>query len=518
MLKDDCASRNCAATINGDLVCCNEACDGGCESCGSDGYCDEWPNTDSRCNAIDCPDSTSCTAYPEDLVAGECHSFGQCFTEVTYCVANHVPSETSCGEVKTCDGAGNCECSTSAPCHSECPCGIGEGPCTTDDQCDSDLVCTTDAITKLGTQEASCMPAHCTNNSLDTAEGETSQDCGGECGCRATWEEISLTGAFDSFYVTAISGDGSTFVGYLYDGDDTRIAATIEATTGVVNTLESFAVGADAEARFVNEDGTVIAGFISCAQPVTGECEESDPLVSALWDGVESAPEWLFMFSGEVKGMSTTGNVLMYLDHASNPPEAVQYRRSTETYISTDMFYTAWSRWGMSGDGTMIWGTLSGTNLDSLWYPKTGEIVTPPYPDDWSDVAITSANMDGSVFVGSKVVNRESELAFISENGDIRVIDPPNSDMTQITANQIDSDGTRFVGSVNNAGVRETVLWDDDGGVRTLYNELVSRGLEFPPDVAEVPYGTLGVFISNDGKTIIGQYSDDLFWRAVLLD
>ncbi len=59
--------------------------------------------------------------------------------------------------------------------------------------CAAGLVCTTAVVAKLGFTGGtkSCMPAHCDNDVIDDDLGETSQDFGGECGCRATTKKSS---------------------------------------------------------------------------------------------------------------------------------------------------------------------------------------------------------------------------------------------------------------------------------------------------------------------------------------
>ena len=106
---DDCGSGFCAATASGGLVCCSEACAGVCEACGADGYCDDAPADDSRCDSITCAPDTICTDYPAALNANRCAGAGQCITEAAHCQPVYADSTVSCGSGIFCDGAGNCE-------------------------------------------------------------------------------------------------------------------------------------------------------------------------------------------------------------------------------------------------------------------------------------------------------------------------------------------------------------------------------------------------------------------------
>ncbi len=513
---DDCASQHCAATLNGDLVCCNQACDGLCVACSADGYCDQTPETDSRCDVISCTASSACTTYPSIQSIKECRGFGQCETESNFCTPTYSSSDVTCGEVMTCDGNGGCECAADAPCHSECPCDIGEGICTDNDECAEGLVCTTDAIAKLGTSGASCMPAHCTNDVLDTTDNEISQDCGGECGCRATYTEMAMQGIPSTVYIDDMSGDGSMLVGYWFSGN-IQYALAISTTTGEVTTLKSFDADGDAKATYINNDGSVIVGEISCASPQTGECEKGDPRFATLWAGVDSAPERL-PFTGQVRGMSATGNVLLalYQEDASGPITTIQYRRSTSSMLTTDVFGTTTGNWEISRDGNTISGTradVTTRTVDGMWTPANNTVTTPDYPSTTTYARILAINNDGTVFAG---IDYTMDTTYISRNGVIEILLPDNSDLTEISPRYISSDGTRFVAGANNAGVYEAILWDEAGGLRTLYDELVARGIEFPTDVSEL---SSEVYLSDDGMIIVGRaFGAPLFWRIELLE
>jgi hypothetical protein len=75
------------------------------------------------------------------------------------------------------------------------------------------------------------------------------------------------------------------------------------------------------------------------------------------------------------------------------------------------------------------------------------------------------------------------------------------------------SDGSRFVGQGEKNGANEAILWDENGGLRTMYEELVARGLELPSDVSALPGSP--VYISSDGRTIVGaSFNATSFWIA----
>ena len=80
----------------------------------------------------------------------------------------------------------------------------------------------------------------------------------------------------------------------------------------------------------------------------------------------------------------------------------------------------------------------------------------------------------------------------------------------------LSADGTRFVGIAYNEdiGIDEGVFWDEAGGVRTLYDELVARGLEFPIDVTAIGPAS---FVSSNGRVIVSEGSSGLPFRRVVL-
>jgi hypothetical protein len=57
-------------------------------------------------------------------------------------------------------------------------------------------------------------------------------------------------------------------------------------------------------------------------------------------------------------------------------------------------------------------------------------------------------------------------------------------------------------------------VWRESVGVRSLADELLARGIE----VRNLPSRTQSMFLSNDGKTIVGEVSGTQFWRLVLSD
>ncbi|MGE3670068.1 MAG: formylglycine-generating enzyme family protein, partial [Polyangiaceae bacterium] len=80
-------------------------------------------------------------------------------------------------------------------CGPSCPCESGWGDCDSDAECIAPLVCVDDRGRSFGMHQTFdiCLPAHCRNGTLDS--GETSVDCGGECGvCDHCFDGVQNSG------------------------------------------------------------------------------------------------------------------------------------------------------------------------------------------------------------------------------------------------------------------------------------------------------------------------------------
>jgi hypothetical protein len=108
------------------------------------------------------------------------------------CVPPHCVNRVQDADETKIDCGGSCGnqcesvCSTTngadGHCRTYCPCAAGHGLCSLDDECVSPLVCASEGVRfGFATNINVCVPAHCINNIKDAAE--TSNDCGGGCGC-----------------------------------------------------------------------------------------------------------------------------------------------------------------------------------------------------------------------------------------------------------------------------------------------------------------------------------------------
>ena len=173
-VNEECESGYCT-----DGVCCDQLCDGGCESCvasekasGSSGACGPIKAGQDYRNACDA-DSDPCGAD------GTCDGNGQCSTDA--------PASTPCGGSPTCDGTrlssmmcdgqGNCSALTT-DCADGYRCEAGACPssCTSDTACLSNYRC----------ENGECQPTALDAGSGPDSSGVDSTNPDGEsggCGC-----------------------------------------------------------------------------------------------------------------------------------------------------------------------------------------------------------------------------------------------------------------------------------------------------------------------------------------------
>ncbi len=212
--SSDTPASSCESGFCADGVCCNNACNGTCQSCvlaSLQGTCSTVKEaTDDTCNGTKkCDSSGTC-----DLIDGQgCSSGTECYS--TYCVDDHCCSTASCtnqctgnsltvytcgnsGQCTaampvTCDGHLNCEdaskcrtsCSSDSHCISGYYCNSGScvpknntGSCTADNQCSTghclDGVCCNSA--SCGNCEACNVPGH-EGSCYNVAAGEQDDTC-----------------------------------------------------------------------------------------------------------------------------------------------------------------------------------------------------------------------------------------------------------------------------------------------------------------------------------------------------
>lgn len=511
---DECGSHHCAPTSGGDQVCCDTACDGACTSCSSDGHCVDAPSQDGACEAITCEQSSACVSYPESPTIGVCAGFAQCATADDYCSPDFVAADEACGEGMVCDGQGACvyDCpdvtGAERVCTPECPCGTGEGVCESTRDCQDGLVCTSDAMAKLGFPASSCLPAHCTNDEQD--EDETSVDCGGGCGCRATYEVVLISGVpGDASFgqLTAMSGDGSAFSGAISRAGDRfspPYPARIDAH-GVVTELPGF--GVQGTAFGINTDGSVVVGDLWCDDPP--DCTTAEFYSPFRWaDG--GAPTSAFR-TGSAIAVSASGAIIAGNQYDATSGLSLAFRVSANRSIDIPQLSSVLA---MSADGEYIAGQSSSTGMGAVWSATLDDLVPLEPPSEWTSWTIESLSDDGSAFAGYAYIGN-TPSTFIWKDGSFSNFPMlPGADYTHPYG--LSSDGSVAAGLSGTNSLQRAFLWDETNGIRTVLAETVARGLELPVDLE-----LIGVdYMSDDGAILVGwNYGVEppSFWRVTLL-
>jgi len=361
----------------------------------------------------------------------------------------------------------------------------------------SGATCVAGSGKKVGRTGDTCLATHCNNDQQDS--GETSVDCGGECGCRATFEAVSFknvpTGK-SAHSIETMSRDGKRYAGDLYQGFNYYPAAF--AYDGTVTELESYGKGGSVSAS--SSDGSVLLGYINCANPPS--CTGSGS-PNARWSG--SAAPTLYTFYGFVRAASSSAAIM-----AGDQSESSSgFIYGTSRTLIPELSSVA----AMTPDGKYVAGQLQNSDQAGLWSAQT-QVLTKIGASNWSitkigDVNGTDPAVVGTGFVGSSA----SSIGFRWKGGVLTELGVlPGTDRT--SANAVSSDGSTVVGISSTDAFQEAFIWTDSNKMRTIIDELKARGLEPAVDLQL----TNADFISDDGKTIVGMvHGTDLsFWRVVL--
>jgi alpha-tubulin suppressor-like RCC1 family protein len=295
-LGDACASDSecvgsCATTVSGAKVCCDRACNGPCEGCGSDGHCGgDWPQDDTRCAVVDCPSDDMCRDYSPDIATQRCVAFSTCATD-QQCTFDWLVPESEC-----CVGL-DCECTSGQM----TTCGA---------QTTARGVCRDRTLTCSAGQwpESTCAATSqeiCGNALDDDCDGETDE------GCRRGFSAISVGVNF----ACGIATDGRVSCwGSGQGGDGSTLTASPVEVPGLANVrnvtagnLRSCAVLSDNTASCWGQDlvsgaiqatpvrlnqlsnvTSVVSGAVStCALLRTGTVSCNDPSNPAAFFGVD---------------------------------------------------------------------------------------------------------------------------------------------------------------------------------------------------------------------------------------
>jgi hypothetical protein len=447
--------------------------------------------TDRQCAA--CSSST----FSTQANATTCKPWTVCSANQKQTMAGTATSDVVCVDKPVCSTAPDRVCSV------DCPCASGEGVCTASNQCVSGASCVAGSGKKVGRSGDTCLANHCTNDTKDGSE--TSVDCGGECGCRATLDTIAVKGLpadRNAFYALAMSRDGKRLAGTLKKGNLSYPGAM--TPDGTVTALQGY--GQEGYTMAASADGNVLLGLLGCANPPT--C--SDTAVTIMtWTGAV-APK-VAGTSGNPRAISSSGSIIVSDEYSAGGGHGL-YFSAGKGISSIDAINIVV---GMTPDGQYVVGNSTSNGPVALWAAQTGN-VTNITSAGWSNIAADAINgTTGSpTVVGDAYISgTDSRVGFRWKGGaitELATLGPGNF----IYPRGVSTDGGTVVGVAGPSGNQQAFIWTDAGKLRTIVDELRARGLEPAVDF------TLGagsfLALSDDGKTIFGSESENTFWRVVL--
>lgn len=413
-------------------------------------------------------------------------------------------SQAMAGTAKTdvvCADEAGCSTAKDRACTSECPCASGEGVCTANAQCAGGATCVEGSGIKVGRAADTCLATHCTNDKQDS--GETSVDCGGECGCRATFETIQIKGVpsgLNFIEVVAMSRDGKRLAGAL-GNDETSFPAAI-AFDGTVTQLESYGKGAQIQA--MNGDGNLMVGLLLCGNPPS--CSMFGG-VEVQWAG--SAAPTVLDINGSVRGASISGSILAgdFYDDDIQGQSGFLFNGTQRIFIPE-----FGSVIGVTPDGKYVAGVLQSGVQGGLWFAQT-KAITKIGAANWTSVSLDAVNGTDPAVVGVGYGAGNSISGFRWKGGILSELGLlAGGEYTHPGA--VSADGNTIVGMTGTNSFQQAFIWTEKDKLRTIVDELRARGLEPSIDFRL----TDAQFVSDDGKVIVGtNYEKPAnFWRVVL--
>jgi uncharacterized membrane protein len=367
----------------------------------------------------------------------------------------------------------------------------------------SGATCVAGSGKKVGRTGDTCLANHCNNDSQDA--GETSVDCGGECGCRATFEIVTFknlpSGAnFSQF--KAMSRDGKRLAGAISRGQGTYPAAF--AYDGTVTELESYTKGGSVFAA--SSDGSVLAGSMSCGNPPS--CTDFSSSKITVWSGT-TAPKLLV--DGTPRGLSSSGTAVAgdYYDGTSQT--GFLYNGNSRMPIA-DMTSVV----GVTPDARYVAGNLRTGVQAGLWFAQT-QAITKIGATNWSSTTLTGVNGTDPAVIGYGYISSSDSYIGFRWKGSVLTQLGLLAGGVYTSPAGVSADGSTVVGLTGSNSFQQAFIWTDAGKLRTIIDELKARGFEPAVDLQL----TNAVFVSDDGKTIVGNLyatptNSARFWRVVL--
>lgn len=494
-----------AATSTSDREC--EACQNGTFTSASNlSSCQAWVDCSAGSwaapgNATMNRTCTECTngTFSTTTNVASCKTWTACTSNQEQTVAGTSTSDVVCVDKPVCDTHSDRECTDA------CPCPSGEGVCTNSTQC-SNAICVEDGGKKFGRSGDTCIADHCDNDRMDS--GETSVDCGGDCGCRASFELVSYKGLPDGTNfngLTGMSGDGSRFSGgFNVVGQGPGSPAAI-AFDGTVTELEQHGTTGGSTTA-ISADGNVIIGRMGCANPP--QCDDT-AWSEVSWVGSGGPDVLLSTYAGTLTHTSASGSLVLgfYYDEQAQGSRGFILNDHQLTYVPSIVGDSNF--FGISRDGRYVGGNLADGGA-GVWYSPT-RAITRITNSKWDGLNVVAVTGTEPVVIGyGSISATNTKVGYRWIDGDMEEIHPlPGGAST--SPNAVSVSGGTVVGTADDS---HAFIWTDAGGTRTIVEELEARGYEPPDDL----YLQNAFFISDDGKIIVGDdfLTTPMFWRVIL--
>ncbi|HMA97530.1 MAG TPA: hypothetical protein VKP30_32820 [Polyangiaceae bacterium] len=336
------------------------------------------------------------------------------------------------------------------------------------------------------------MPAHCDNDVVDA--DETSIDCGGECGCRAEFIALGdLPGGTFNSTAHSVSRSGDVVVGVGTTDDEATHSFIWKSSVLSKIPLQIPGLRQD-YAYAVSDDGSVVVGgagvensagmgWVWIAGGATITNAQVSTLVALSGDGKVAAGDH---FTESVRSSPLTFTV----------STSVIRLLSTLPAHDTNSYPT-----GASLDGRVIVGRCGSTRVEAVpcrWDAAGVPTIVGDLPGGDSYGWASDVSDDGIVVVGNSSSSSGTQAFHYNGTRTYGLGFLPGG--THSMANGVSGDGRFVVGTASSSDDHGAFLWDEASGMRSVADELKSRGYELP-NTWKVRNAN---GISGDGKSIVG--------------
>ena len=306
-----------------------------------------------------------------------------------------------------------------------------------------------------------------------------------------------LPGGIPESAASAVSDDGSTVVGYSYQGTY-PVAFRWTSGRGMVGlSLPSGLLGS--VAHDVSRDGAVIAGRgISSRDEAFRWTDRTQTLRLGYLPGGSAY--------SESRGISADGSVVVGFSHSASGQQAFRWTPTSGMvglgFLPGATGFPLSVALGVSGDGAVVVGkayNTTGAPEAFRWTSAAGMVGLGYLAGGGNNSEAWAASADGSVIVGEAVSQAGSEaFRWTTTGGMVGLSDLPGGPYHS-RALAVSADGSVVVGYCYPGDFGEAFVWDQAHGMRTVRSVLESMGLDLTGWRLWYAIG-----VSADGMTFVG--------------